>query len=83
MSRPTRVIVDTASGYYDIDYLSRIAIWHDMDREAAGEHMEPEPFLFDSVEIEVGEAMLFDAAGVPRATDRVIGVTPVVAAVPA
>jgi hypothetical protein len=78
-----RFIVDTESDTYDVDVDSRLAVWHDMAREAAGLHTEPRVFLFDTVECSVGEAMVFDADSWPRVTPRVLGITPVHAEVTA
>jgi hypothetical protein len=72
---PGRYLVDTVDETFDVDTVGRVAVRLDLASEAAGKCGEPEPFLFDTVECRVGEPMLFDAEGAPRATDVVLGVT--------
>ena len=70
-----RWIVDTEFDAYDVDVDTGIAVWIDLASEAEGRHVEPEPFLFDTVECVVGHAMLFDVEDAPRATPIVVGIT--------
>jgi len=79
-----RYLIDTERDTYDVDIDARIAIWHDLATEAAGQHVNPEPFLFDTIKCTVGEPMLFDAdTPFTRATPRVLGITPIPVEVPA
>lgn len=70
-----RWLVDTESDAYDVDVDARLAVKLNLDAEGRGTVGAPEPFLFDTVECAVGEAMLFDADAAPRATDVVLGIT--------
>lgn len=70
-----RWLVDTETDTYDVDVDARLAVRLNLDAEGRGEVGVPEPFMFDTVEAYVGDALLFDADGSPRVTDRVLGIT--------
>jgi len=73
-----RVIVDTLTDSYDVYLDARIAIKTGLSVDAQGGLGQPEPILFDAVELDDG-FLLFDAIdvdGFPRPGEYVLAVTP-------